>query len=263
MSIAFKLIDPRYFDDYYDRLPALFKQRLNGLPANKEFARKDFEFYLVSSALYSSKIEGSSIDLNGFYRNRGRSKFAFKPKEVDEIEDLVSAYKFAVDNKLTEKNFLQAHKILSKHIVPPFSRGKYRKTTMGVFGTEGRVYQAVEWELVPDLMKDLFADIAHLMTIDLGSEQVFYYASMIHLWFVKIHPMSDGNGRSARLLEKWFLASMLGKRAWSIISEKYYWDHRPEYYQNVALGFDYYHLSWNKSIPFLLMLPYSLRSSDV
>ncbi|WP_220392957.1 Fic family protein [Chitinophaga lutea] len=35
---------------------------------------------------------------------------------------------------------------------------------------------------------------------------------MIHLVFVKIHPRADGNGRSARLLEKWFLAVKLGKR---------------------------------------------------
>ncbi|MBL0098191.1 MAG: Fic family protein [Bacteroidetes bacterium] len=35
---------------------------------------------------------------------------------------------------------------------------------------------------------------------------------MIHLVFVKIHPLNDGNGRSARLIEKWFLAQKLGKK---------------------------------------------------
>lgn len=263
MSKAHNLIDFQYFDEFIDRLPSNFHKNLASLPSNKEFTNKDFEFYLVASALFSSKIEGSSLDFNSFYRNRGKNKkMAFKPKEVDEVEDLVSAYKFAVDNKLNEKNFLQAHKILSKHLLAPFARGKYRKITMGVWGSEGRVYQAVEFDLVQGLMEDLFEDIKYLLTLDLGEEEIFYHASMIHLWFVKIHPMSDGNGRSARLLQKWFLASKLGKRAWAINSEKYYWDHRPEYYQNVALGFDYYHLNWNRAMPFLLMLPYSLKPTE-
>ena len=42
---------------------------------------------------------------------------------------------------------------------------------------------------------------------------------MIHLVFVKIHPWNDGNGRSARLMEKWFLAQKLDEKAWFIESE--------------------------------------------
>jgi Fic family protein len=72
----------------------------------------------------------------------------------------------------------------------------------------------------------------------------------------------DGNGRSARLLEKWFLASKLGKAAWSVNSEKYYWDHRPAYYQHIALGFNYYALHWERCIHFLLMLPTAMAERE-
>jgi Fic family protein len=90
---------------------------------------------------------------------------------------------------------------------------------------------------------------------------VFYYASLVHLWVAKIHPFMDGNGRAARLAEKWFLASKIGFSAWSIHSEKYYWDNRPEYYQNIALGYNYYALHWDRCIPFILMLPKALQES--
>ena len=121
------------------------------------------------------------------------------------------------------------------------------------------VYGAVEPEQLPQEFNKLFEDIGELLKRDLKYKEIFYYASMIHLWFVIIHPFGDGNGRSARLLEKWFLASKLGKVAWSINSEKYYWDNRAAYYQNVALGYNYYVLHWERCIPFLLMLPEALK----
>lgn len=85
-------------------------------------------------------------------------------------------------------------------------------------------------------------------------EEVFYHASFIHLIFVHIHPFSDGNGRAARLLEKWFLAQKIGEIAWGIQSEKYYKEHQSEYYDNINLGVNYYELDYDRCIPFLLML---------
>ena len=94
---------------------------------------------------------------------------------------------------------------------------------------------------------------------DLTIEEVFYYASYIHLTFVNIHPFGDGNGRISRLLEKWFLAEKLGPRAWFIKSEKYYYRNINSYYKNLArLGMFYEDIDYDKSIPFLLMLPQSL-----
>ncbi len=69
--------------------------------------------------------------------------------------------------------------------------------------------------------------------IKLSIDEPFYYASFIHLVFVNIHPFNDGNGRAARLLEKWFLADHLGEKAWYIKSEKYFYHHVNEYYKNL------------------------------
>lgn len=93
---------------------------------------------------------------------------------------------------------------------------------------------------------------------ELKVEEAFY-ASLIHLVFVKIHPFNDGNGRTARLLEKWFLASQLGEKAGYIPSELYYYNSLKAYYLNLArIGLFYEQLKYQKGIPFLLMLPQSL-----
>jgi Fic family protein len=72
---------------------------------------------------------------------------------------------------------------------------------------------------------------------------------------VHIHPFSDGNGRAARLLEKWFLASKLGMEYWRIPSEEYYKTHLQKYYKHINLGVNFYELDYNRCTDFLLMLP--------
>jgi Fic family protein len=84
-------------------------------------------------------------------------------------------------------------------------------------------------------MKDLFEDIAFLLSQKLSNQEVFYYASLMHLVFVHIHPFADGNGRTARLLEKWFLVSKLGENFWKLQSEKYYKENRANYYENINI----------------------------
>ena len=107
-------------------------------------------------------------------------------------------------------------------------------------------------------MKKFYVDIDSLISAKLSIEEVFFYAALIRLVFVKIHPFNDGNGRSARLLEKWFLAQHLGEKAWFIQSEKYYYQNHQTYYNNLrALGLEYENLDYGKSLPFLLMLPSS------
>lgn len=130
---------------------------------------------------------------------------------------------------------------------------------MGVFGKEGLIYLAIEPEYVTQTMRELFEDIEQLLQSELSIEEVFYYASFIHLKFAHIHPFADGNGRCGRLLEKWFLSEKLGFDFWKLPSEEYYKEHRNTYYANINLGVNYYELDYVKSIPFLLMLPESLK----
>ncbi|GIZ16581.1 Fic family protein [Capnocytophaga catalasegens] len=108
-------------------------------------------------------------------------------------------------------------------------------------------------------MEKLFHDIDVLIKKKPFLEEIFYFASFIHLIFVKIHPCNDGNGRTARLLEKWFLAQKLGEKAWFIQSEKMYFNNHHNYYQNIRkLGLEYTELDYSEALPFVLMLPTSL-----
>ncbi len=258
MGKHLKIISTAYLQEYSEKVNLDWLDIFNQLKIKPEFYLEDFEYYIIASSLYSSKIEGNTLDVNSFFRNREKKNA--KNKEVDEIENLMEAYKYASENKLNRTNFLKTHKILSKTLLRTKERGVLRKEQVGVRDTKTMrpIYLAVESQFLNEEFKKLFEDIDILLKHELSHKEIFYFASMIHLWTALIHPFSDGNGRAARLIEKWFLVTKLGLSAWSVNSEKYYWDNRPAYYQNIAIGYNYYALHWERCIPFLLMLPQSI-----
>jgi len=250
-----------FLEEYINSFPQSCLDTLQTLNLAPDFSTEDFDYYIIASSLYSSKIEGNTLDADSFFRNRGKSTSP-KKKEVQEIEELVGAYKFASENVLTKTNFLHTHSILSRSLLPKKEQGKIRKEQVGVRDSKTLrpIYLAVEPEFVDIELAKLFTDITVLLEVDLSVQEVFYFASIIHLWVAKIHPFMDGNGRSARLIEKWFLVSKLGKTLWSVNSEKYYWDNRPAYYENISLGYNYYALHWERCQPFLKMLVKSVEN---
>ena len=239
MTLGLKILRPDYFDDYKMQLK-VDVETLFATLKNQPQSMDDFKFYLANSAVHSSNIEGNTVSFDTYLKSR-EFNLHLKTKEIKEIEELILAYQFARENNLTLANILKAHEILTQSILVKKERGKIRKVKVGV-RNEGRlIYLAVEPEFIKQELEKLFSDISILLKAKLTTVEIFYYAAYIHLVFVNIHPFVDGNGRATRLIEKWFLAKMVGDNAWCITSEKNYWDQRPTYYKNLQIGVNYYH----------------------
>ncbi|MGX5819272.1 Fic family protein [Chitinophaga lutea] len=220
-----------------------------------ELSTDGFSFYTSVASVYSSKIEGETIELDSYIKHK-RFGIEFQPDYTRKIDDLYQAYQYAKESPLSAEHLSQAHRLLTRHILPLHSQGKFRNKNMFVTTKDGRIeYVAASPFDVPAAMDALYADMEVLLHAEMPISEAFFYASMIHLVFVKIHPWNDGNGRSARLLEKWFLAQKLGEKAWFVQSEKYYYTHHEEYYANIRLlGLEYETLDYGNALPFLRML---------
>jgi Fic family protein len=252
-----RITERKYLDIYNKSIGKEIPRLINGFDFSEN--RGGFGYLTKSSAIYSSNIEGNSIDLNS-YMNYEMNKDKFKAgKEIEEIEDLIEAYEFAQTNKLNEENVLNCHKIFSDTLLIRSKRGKYRIEQVGVFGRAGLAYMAVEPEFVEKEMQLFFQDLSELILSGLDEIEVFYFASLIHLKFAHIHPFRDGNGRAARLIEKWFIAEKLGHDFWRMPSEEYYKINQARYYETINLGVNFYELNYDKCIGFLEMLPNCLK----
>jgi Fic family protein len=258
----FKIIFDKYFEDYDAQITSL-KLHL-ALPESDTpvFASDSFSFYTSVASVYSSKIEGDPIDANSYMKHKYMG-VKFKPNYTKKTDDLFKAYTFASKNRLNTENIFKAHTLITKNILHKSQQGNIRTGIVQVLDEHDRInYIGTNPFTVQNEFNKLFEDIEQLLLQDLSHTQTFYYAAVIHLLFLKIHPFNDGNGRTARLLEKWFLTEKLNEKAWFVPSEKYYYQHLNDYYKNLQkLGFEYETLNYDRCLSFLLMLPSSLNQA--
>ena len=213
-----------------------------------------FQFYKSVSSVYSSKIEGEDIDFDSYFKHKFLN-VKFRPDYTRKADDLYAAYDFIDNHTLTLNNVQKAHSILSSKLLPKSQQGRIRTNPMFLINSDDKIeYVAAGPEIVKEEIEKLFEDINLLTKKNLSPFEVFYYAALIHLVFVKIHPFQDGNGRTARLIEKWFLVERIGQIASSVQLEKNYYTNIKHYYSNIKkLGLEYTDLDYTKSLDFLLM----------
>ena len=163
---------------------------LNGDSA-KEYSKREQANFIF----HSIKIEGSSLTrgetealLEG--REPVRSKEAIEPLNVRD------AYEFCMCNteylEATPELFMrELHKMVLKDI--SIDGGVYRRETVTL---SGMTYSPPDWVDVEPFMAQLASEIKHLDR----SKSVLQHAAEVHSKFTSIHPFSDGNGRTARLI---------------------------------------------------------------
>ncbi|HWR32191.1 MAG TPA: Fic family protein [Chitinophagaceae bacterium] len=257
------ILTDKYFAEFKNKLSVDISSAIKVVD-EIEMTPQTFTFYTSVAVISSSKIEGEKMEIDSYVKHKMQD-IEYLPELVEKPNDLYKAYLFAKQNKLSIKNFLQSHVQLSEHLLPERWRGVYRKNEMVVLEHKtGRIqFEAAPFSIVETEMQNFWEDIDQLLKKKLNAEEVFYYASFIHAVFVVIHPFNDGNGRAARLLEKWFLAEHLGERAWYVKSEKYYYHHMNDYYKNLnRLGMFYEKIDYSKADPFMQMLPQSIAYKE-
>lgn len=254
-EIVFNLLSTQLLEEYNRRVSRTLRRDFEAL-TDSELSIDAFSFYTSVAAVYSSKIEGENIELDSYVKHK-RFGVEFLPDYTRKIDDLYATYQLAKKSTCNQITIEQAHLLRTKHILPTNRQGQIRTGAMYVTTSDGKIeYVAASPLIVKEELQKLYADLDLLLKTNLTIHEVFFFASMLHLAFVKIHPFDDGNGRTARLLEKWFLAEKLGANAWLVQSERNYYANHQTYYKNIRLlGLEYRTLDYSAAMPFLLMLP--------
>lgn len=259
-----ELLTAAYLSSYQKRQRLTLEKHLARLARKGARSGDATRWATIAGAVASSQIEGSRVTLDEFVEATSNGKR--RSRDVQEVADLVKAYGDAQRTVPTKANLLKAHATLASTIYAKkgWTPGEWRTGAVYVVGSNilGRykIYEGPPAADVPKLMDRLMREVKELDKVKLPATEAFYYAALLHLQFVKIHPFNDGNGRTARLLEKWFLAHHIGAAAWLVHSELYYRNHLQQYYDALRrLGPDWADLDMDQCVPFLLLLPKGLR----
>ena len=255
MNDRLKLIPTDLLEEYKQQVGIDLQNRFDSLK-DADIPTDTFSFYTSVSAITSSRIEGEQMEVDSYLKHK-MLDLGYRPELVQKPNDLYNAYLFAQKNELTSSNLFKAHQLITAHLLPENKQGVLRNGNMMVLEHQtGRIqFEAAQAQQVKSLFESLADDIETLKKQNLSYPEVFYFASFIHLVFVNIHPFEDGNGRAARLLEKWFIAEKLGPQTWFIQSELNYYNNVNTYFRNLnRLGLLYEQLDYTKALPFLLML---------
>lgn len=258
--IKLKILSNSLLDDFKKRIDFNLEKTITSIEGSS-VPVDYFQFYNAVSSVYSSKIEGENIDFDSYYKHKFLN-VKYKPDYTKKSDDLVDAYEFTLQNNLNLDNVLKAHSILSRNLLPQIHRGSIRTNPMFVLNSDDRIeYVAADPKIVSSELSTLFSDVTIPLKEKLSLPEVFYYAAFIHLAFVKIHPFQDGNGRTARLIEKWFLKEKMGNKIVAIELEKNYFRNLSDYYKNIRkLGLEYSDLDYSQSLDFLTMTISGLKN---
>lgn len=144
------------------------------------------------------------------------------------------------DGVLSPKQVLKLHGLVMKGLLPKQKIGSWRPGPIYVVdevnGKESIQYAGPSADKLPKLITSF------LKWVQVQRESKLHpvlLAGLIHYIFVSIHPFSDGNGRTTRLLVNQYLKIANYNFKDSLSLDGYYLLHRRKYYQALNLGKDF------------------------
>lgn len=140
-------------------------------------------------------------------------------------------------SSLTSKDILDLHRIVTDKLLPKEKSGNWRPGDVFVIdevnGKEIIQFTGPETKNVPKLVDSFLKWVA---IQDKTSLHPVILAGLIHYIFVSIHPFSDGNGRTARLLTYYYLKLWGYDFRGSLSLDSFYLQHQLDYYQALSRG---------------------------
>jgi Fic family protein len=177
---------------------------------------------LLKSSLYSARIEGNPLTLEDLQGLQASPKNRHK-KEITNIERAFRLLDKKPLKTITPLFICKLHRVTMSGLSG--TAGFFRTEESAIFNASGTaVYLAPSPQTIKPLLNDLCACVS-------GSHYPGpVQAGITHIWFEKIHPFDDGNGRVGRLLSSAILRKFGYVFEHIVPFEEYLDTHRQAYY---------------------------------
>lgn len=182
---------------------------------------------LLKSSLFSARIEGNPLHLTEISEADMHHSNDLRKREVANIAQALNDMRVVKRKTITIPFLLRLHAIVLKGLAA--DAGRLRSDESAIFNASGvAVYLTpAPWQIHELLNQwvqycEKFRDPAPAA------------AAIAHLWFEKIHPFRDGNGRVGRLVSSFLLSHGGYDFAGIVPLEEYFDTHRQDYYDGLT-----------------------------
>lgn len=197
-----KIVEPSFgspLTDLIIELDYLRKKPLRGSTHPRVFFQLKSIFHTMES-IGSARIEGNHTTIAEYIENK-LSREGTKDEKIIEIQNMEEAMDF-IDENIQDSSINRAfvselHKAVVRSLSPDkegdYTAGAYRNKNVIITGSEHIPPEHVHVERYMDELFDFVSD-------DSPSKYDLLKTAITHHRFVWIHPFSNGNGRTVRLL---------------------------------------------------------------
>lgn len=158
-----KLIKSEYFSNWKSMLDIDIQKEFSEIQL-QALEPHSFTFYTSVSVMSSSKIEGEQMEVDSYVKHKILN-IEYLPELTQKPNDLYKAYMFANENRLTQSNFIEAHKLIAAHLLPEMQQGAIRNTEMLVMEHKtGRIqYEAAPLKIVKERYAKFWSEVETLL----------------------------------------------------------------------------------------------------
>lgn len=217
---------------------------IQNTPIRPDFLKSLLEVSLIKGAVATTAIEGNTLTEEQVQAlQSGETKLPESREYLQtEVDNVLSALNAILQEVMEDRDVLITsrlirgfHERIGKGIGPTFAAvpGEFRRTNVTV-----GPYRAPSFSDVPTLIERLCSWLRKEFHFETG--QTFWEAAIqaivTHIYIAWIHPFSDGNGRTARLLEFFLLVRSGVPDIASHVLSNHYNITRNEYYRQIDLA---------------------------
>lgn len=223
----------RYLSDIAEIKSLLDRAKL--LPAREFALRRTTNIKLAHS---STSIEGNSLEEYQVKKLLDGNKVIAEKNEIKEVQNYFRALRLVDElshnSTIQLKDILVLHKIVIQDLVDKSKVGVFRSGPIYITNQKEIVYSGPD----PNQVKSLIEELLSWLNARQNIHPVIR-AGLLHYQFATIHPFSDGNGRTARLLTLLHLYQSGWDFRKSLALDEFYNSARVKYYAALQTGRSY------------------------
>ena len=211
------------------------------LPEREIFLRRAA---VIKMAHTSTSIEGNRLQEYQVKELAQGRKIQAERSQIQEVENYLLALKqidklSELETVFNETDILRVHKTVTDGLVVPEKSGVWRKNQVYIVnisagGEEEVAYTPPVSTAVPVLIKELMSWLHTNREV-----HPIIRAGLFHYQFETIHPFTDGNGRTGRLLTLLHLYQSGWDFKKTLVLEDFYNRNRKRYYESLQTGKTY------------------------